>query len=118
MVMKSAIQIVAILVCLVFLFLLLMYLYHWQGDTLEIRLPWLLIGATDPSQKKFLGDFISANEKVDEVIKGIGIGVYFEGQAPPKSLVTYEWQPWDIPQSTERLKASYPIIQQLFAEYE
>lgn len=92
--------------------------YHLQGDTLEIRLPWLLIGATDPSQKKFLGDFISANEKVDEVIKGIGIGVYFEGQAPPKSLVTYEWQPWDIPQSTERLKASYPIIQQLFAEYE
>lgn len=51
---------------------------------------WLLIGATDPSQKKFLGDFISANEKVDEVIKGIDLGVYFEGQAPPKNLVTYE----------------------------
>lgn len=91
--------------------------YHWQGNTIELRVPWLLIGATDPSRKQFLGDFIKANKKVDQQIEGIGIGLYFEGESTTE-MANYIWEGWDLPQSKERLKASYPLVQQLFSEYE
>lgn len=91
--------------------------YHQQGDTIELRIPWLLIGATDPSRKMFLGDFITAGEKVDVAITSIDIGLYFEGQETPSTLTSYTWNNWDLPQSKERLKASYPIVKKLFGEY-
>lgn len=82
-----------------------------------MRIPWLLIGATDPSRKMFLGDFIESDKKVDVKIEAIHIGIYFEGQAPPKILTPYRWEEWDLPTSQERLKASYPIVKELFSEY-
>ena len=91
--------------------------YHIKGDTIELRIPWLLIGATDPSRKMFLGDFIESDKKVDVKIEAIHIGIYFEGQAPPKTLTPYRWEEWDLPTSQERLKASYPIVKELFSEY-
>ena len=91
--------------------------YYQQGDTIELRIPWLLLGATDPSRKMFLGDFIVANEKVDVALEAINLGLYFEGQSTPTKLTPYTWQGWDLPQSKERLKASYPIVKKLFGEY-
>lgn len=105
--------------------------YHVNEDgMIELRIPWLLIHAKDPSQKEFIGDLyeegIEASKKVEEIY----IGALFLNdedevmEAFPSmkkqtvgQLKGYTWENWDEPLSEERLKQSYYILQKLFANY-
>ncbi|GLC89755.1 hypothetical protein [Lysinibacillus piscis] len=105
--------------------------FTWTADnTIELRIPWLLIQAKDPSQREFMGDFYrdgaSAAVKVDEIYMG-AVFVDKDGKvidSLPETtngmlapLAPYTWDTWQMPKSTERLKQSYFILQKLFADY-
>lgn len=96
------------------------YFVNREEGVIELRLPWLLISARDPSQKEFQGDLIEEGLTASVTIDDIGIrALYVEDQQVVFQTPTqsYTWENWDLPQSQERLKASYPIIQETFSEY-
>ncbi|HWO97435.1 MAG TPA: hypothetical protein VNM45_14100 [Bacillus sp. (in: firmicutes)] len=101
-----------------------------KDGIVEIRIPWLLLQAKDPSQKEFMGDlYVSGLEgsiKIDQISIG---ALYLDGQdqliesvpavnkgSLPK-MKGYSWMEWDEPQTEERVKQSYFIIKDLFGEY-
>lgn len=101
--------------------------YHWTESLLEIRIPWLLLQARDPSNREFIGDLtkdgLEASVTVDEIYIGalqldtsgnvIKSSMPMEGNHVP-TLHSYSWDTWDLPQSKERLKKSYYILQKAF----
>lgn len=97
---------------------------------IEIRIPWLLIQARDPSQKEFIGDVHVNGQKASTYVEQIKIGVLFfdeQGQLIDSfpqiqddildAMQGYTWENWDEPQYTERLKQSYYMVQELFSRY-
>ncbi|NLO32837.1 MAG: hypothetical protein GX117_05695 [Candidatus Hydrogenedentes bacterium] len=105
--------------------------FSWGSDgTLEIRLPWLLLQSKDPSRKEFMGDLYKEGLEASVIIDGIGIGALLMNgdgtvadsfpaidQELLPALRSYTWQQWDLPMFEERLKRSYPIIAEVFAQY-
>ncbi|MFJ7367926.1 hypothetical protein ACIQVU_00545 [Lysinibacillus sp. NPDC098008] len=105
--------------------------YTWTDDhVIELRIPWLLIQAKDPSQREFMGDLYqegeSASVKVDHIYMGAlfvdkenhvvqSIPAANQGVLPP--LAAYTWETWQTPIYQERLKQSYYILQKLFKDY-
>ncbi|MDN7244532.1 hypothetical protein [Planococcus shenhongbingii] len=99
--------------------------YSEETGMLEIRIPWMLLNAKDPSQREFIGDMrkdgIEASIKVEGINtavtltdkKGTITDYFAEGQ--PGS---YTWEEWELPKSKERLKQSYYILQDLFSNIE
>ena len=101
--------------------------YMRDEGGLEIRIPWLLIQARDPSQKEFIGDVykdgLAASRFVDEIYIGV---LYVDDKETVLDsfpniengvlgpLSAYSWDNWDKPEYVERLKQSYYIIQDLF----
>ncbi|WP_137289170.1 hypothetical protein [Natronorubrum halophilum] len=119
-----------------------------EENTIEIRLPWLLLNFGDPSQREVLGDLwdseFSIGEFVGEIVEGISISaVTFEpddeGEATDlesepnitdslsqirgeellfDSDSQFTWKTWDEPAYDERLKQSYDILQEVYGEAE
>ena len=101
--------------------------YINDEEILELRIPWLLIQARDPSQKEFIGDVykdgLEASRFVDEIYIG---ALYIDDKGTVldsfpsiennvlSSLSAYSWDNWEKPQYKERLKESYYIIRDLF----
>lgn len=109
---------------------------------IELRLPWSLLNVKDPSTLEIQGDVWNGGIQSSSIIDGIDIAVITykpgaDGNAAPLgtssgtlraadsfpetgndgklgSMSRYRWEPWDLPQSTERLKKSYDVIQELF----
>lgn len=105
--------------------------YTIKDGVLELRIPWLLIQAKDPSRKEFIGDLYSdgtsASVHVDEIYIGallLGDGGQIIESLPSltdeemSDLNGYTWENWQEPKYEERLKQSYYIIQDLFSGYE
>ncbi|WP_088009493.1 hypothetical protein [Indiicoccus explosivorum] len=98
--------------------------YYFSEETgiLELRIPWLMLNARDPSQLEFVGDLqedgITASMKID----GIGLAAIVTdekgevAEAMAGAPVLYSWEPWNLPETEERLKKSYGILQELFGE--
>ena len=89
-----------------------------ENHAIELRIPWMLFNAADPSTRRFIGDQYMENNfnlnpvKVD--------GIYFEllkaGSSPAPGF--YTWREWgDSPSYHERLKQSYTIVREKFGEY-
>ncbi|WP_107924169.1 hypothetical protein [Lysinibacillus parviboronicapiens] len=105
--------------------------YTWSdNNVIELRIPWLLIQAKDPSQREFMGDLYKNGELASIKVDNIYIGAVFvdkEGtvvQSLPEAdnqllpaLSAYTWDAWQTPKYEERLKQSYYILQDLFKEY-
>lgn len=105
--------------------------YSWTNDgVIELRIPWLLIQSKDPSRKEFMGDLYQDGNEASVLVDKIYLGAVFlnEKGNVVDSLPTmqngvlgklkgYTWDSWDIPQSKERLKKSYYIMQKTFGEY-
>ncbi|MCT1540314.1 MULTISPECIES: hypothetical protein [Lysinibacillus] len=105
--------------------------YTWTDDNvIELRIPWLLIQAKDPSQREFIGNLYKDGDKAAVKVDNIYIGALFvdkennvvqsmpaasNGVLPP--LSTYTWETWQVPKYEERLKQSYYILQKLFKAY-
>ncbi|NMM52772.1 hypothetical protein [Paenibacillus aquistagni] len=49
-----------------------------KDGVLELRIPWLLIQAKDPSQKEFMGDFYKEGSEASLFVEGIKAGAWFE----------------------------------------
>ncbi|MUT65691.1 hypothetical protein [Paenibacillus sp. NEAU-GSW1] len=104
--------------------------YNWSEDIIELRIPWLLIQAKDPSQREFVGNLHKDGAEASVKVEQIYIGAVFvddENQVVdslPKAtgkvlpeLEAYTWETWQLPKSEERLKPSYSILQKLFEAY-
>ncbi|TFE01652.1 hypothetical protein [Jeotgalibacillus salarius] len=97
--------------------------YYTEDGMLEIRIPWMLLNARDPSQHEFIGnlqeDGISASMIIDEI--GISTAVFNnqnETIIEQTPFEPYTWERWDLPMYEERLKTSYDVLQELFGTIE
>ncbi|SIT72121.1 hypothetical protein [Edaphobacillus lindanitolerans] len=101
--------------------------YHMEKGMLELRIPWLLIQAKDPSLKEFMGDLAKDGEQASVVIDRIGLGALFVGEDGRVNdsfpamkdgvlgkLDGYSWEEWHEPKYEERLKQSYWIMKKTF----
>lgn len=104
------------------------YFVNFEEGTLEVRIPWLLLNVKDPSQLKATGDLYKDGAEAELAIEGIGVAASVEMEngkmeTLPRSsggmlpaIQQYEWEAWDEPTYTERLKSSYYLLQQRFSE--
>lgn len=101
--------------------------YAYGEGTLEIRLPWLLLQVKDPSQREVMGNLQQDGAEASEIIESFGIGLIVESDESQvtipetkdgkmTTLPRYTWDTWQLPKSEERLKQSYYILQEVFAE--
>lgn len=90
--------------------------YCINGDIVEIRIPWQLLNFYDPSNCMVIDDY----QKNDFTIKGITIdqiyaAAYYDDQQNIMKFGSYKLNGWEKPQWHERLKESYYIIKEAFA---
>ncbi len=107
-------------------------LASWQvkGDTLELRIPWMLLGFTDPSSLQVMSYKDAGKAFQTETSKGIrlvpwiverrsqtvtGLGAA-HSVYPVSKLPRYEWKPWEQVGYNERPKQSYGIMQKAFQQ--
>ncbi len=107
-----------------------LYHYHWTNNqkTLRIRLPWGRLNFTDPSTYRVLDDPRVMNWYLlrDEYRTALTDGVLLTAllldpgkqevmSFMPRSRemqIPYLWKKWEEPKYKERLKNSYPILQE------
>ncbi|WP_212933436.1 hypothetical protein [Robertmurraya siralis] len=104
--------------------------YISENGVVEMRIPWLLLQAKDPSQKEFIGDLYADGVSASKFIKEIFAGVMMvdkegrvtdafpsvEGQQLGE-MKGYSWENWDMPNYKERLKQSYYIVKEVFEKH-
>ncbi|MDF2724701.1 MAG: hypothetical protein K0Q59_4376 [Paenibacillus sp.] len=103
-------------------------MWQAQGNVVEMRIPWMLLGFADPSSLRAVNylekDGKLQNQKVDGIRlvpwivdratnQVIGLG---DGSDPVElsKMPKYKWKPWNSVQYQERLKKSYSIMQKAF----
>lgn len=89
--------------------------FYYQGDILEVRIPWLMLNFRDPSGKEIEDDFWKNEYYSGIQVDGIAIGVADETQKNVK-MGEYQWEDWDQYPYFERLRKSYYILQEYFAQ--
>ena len=91
--------------------------YYQSGNCLEIRLPWMLIGFTDPSRLKVMSPLTEGGEIGSQSLDRLRIGFgYADGEKI--AMTDCELTPWqDDVTFHQRLKQSYFVLQQVFEEY-
>jgi hypothetical protein len=107
-----------------------LYHYHWinEGKTLRIRLPWGRLNVTDPSSFRVLDDprtmnwYLLRDEYQTARTDGFIITAILADQNSPviygimpkpfSEIRPFSWKRWEEPLYRERLKNSYPILQQ------
>ncbi|ARJ38092.1 hypothetical protein CSV71_07695 [Sporosarcina sp. P21c] len=101
--------------------------YHMRDGMLELRIPWMLLQAMDPSRKEFIENLLADGTRTSINIDELFIGAVLtseDGQVlesfpqlhdmkldPMKS---YTWDNWQVPMYEERLKKSYYYLQEAF----
>lgn len=105
--------------------------YVSEDGMIELRIPWLLIHAKDPSKKEFIGDIYKDGMEASEFVEEIYIGALYLDEEDQlldsfpmikdkklDMLKGYTWDNWEQPLTEERLKQSYYIVQELFSKYD
>ncbi|CAG7639194.1 hypothetical protein PAESOLCIP111_04019 [Paenibacillus solanacearum] len=93
--------------------------WYASGPVMEVRLPWMLLGFTDPSTKKAWRYPYEAGALKSEEVKAIRVEPHVSGPAAgtgASAPMAYKWDAWNKPAYHERLKQSYPILQEAFGE--
>lgn len=106
------------------------YYINYEKGIIEVRIPWLLLGFTDPSTKEIIGDVYEDDlqsriniEEISFLALSIKNSTYStsaitqKGTVKKEEMHTYTWNEWTQPEVKERLKKSYPILQKLFSDY-
>ena len=75
-----------------------------------------MFGFMDPSSKKVMGNFEAENGIAAVTTDGIRIGILREDSVKAAPMNLYTWENWDMPVTHERLKQSYFILKDYFAE--
>lgn len=96
-----------------------------EDDVLEVRIPWMMLGFSDPSRHE-VWDNLYAAEEISP-IKTERLRVYpalidADGRPADDSAaiepLAYEWDDWDEPNFHERAKKSYDILREAFVDEE
>ena len=82
----------------------------------EIRLPWGLIGFMDPSTRQVMGELFSGTEISPAQTDGVRLGVARADTRDPVPMALFTWEKWEAPTYHERLKQSYEILKEYFAQ--
>jgi hypothetical protein len=105
-------------------------LWQFKGNVVEMRIPWMLLGFTDPSSLSVM-DYPDSKGSLNSIqTKGIRlvpwivnrldnkvIGLGEEGTVYPVSkLPFYTWKGWDEVTYIEREKKSYVSMKQAYTE--
>ncbi|WP_371414457.1 hypothetical protein [Jeotgalibacillus sp. R-1-5s-1] len=96
------------------------YIYNPDNGLIEIRIPWMLLNAKDPSNHEFMGNI--QKDDITSVIEVENIkwsAELLEGSEQVDQLgfdepQGYTWEKWDLPETEERLKQSYDMLKELF----
>jgi hypothetical protein len=95
--------------------------WYAEGDVLEVRIPWMMLGYTDPSTLR-VWDYPYEAGKI-EAVKNEDLRIYPAVQPAGSAQVsveplTYTWKGWDQPTYHERKKKSYAILREVFKGHE
>jgi len=88
--------------------------WYAKGDVLEVRIPWTMLGYTDPSTLR-VWDYPYEADGIKSV-KADGLRVYptvrNPGQTSPEEVepLDYSWNGWEQPTYHERKKQSYGFL--------
>lgn len=88
-----------------------------KEDDIEIRIPWLMLNISNPSQKLAIDDFNVEKEIKHVNIENISAGAYLidnKVSTEEAQMKSYTWDKWEMPTYHERLKESYYIMQEAF----
>lgn len=89
--------------------------FETNGTYTEVRIPWLMLNATDPGNREFLGDVWEDGFSDRIAIDAINIAIEQNGDLYQFDT-GYTWETWDLPMSEERLKDSYYYLQDAFED--
>ena len=94
--------------------------WYAKGDVLEVRIPWMMLGFTDPSAHRVWDNLYEAGEV--SPVQTEGVRVYpalrsvsssnDSGEQTEVEPLDYSWEGWDIPRYHERKKESYPLVRE------
>ena len=96
-------------------------LADWQvnGDVLEVRIPWMLMGFTDPSSLRVLDYPFEADGLRSVEVPGLRIYPSLRpgGETAEEEVrrLDYFWDSWEDPAFYERKKKSFPILREAYA---
>ncbi|MCM1039171.1 MAG: family 2 glycosyl transferase [Ruminococcus sp.] len=88
--------------------------FYYEGDILEVRIPWLMLNFRDPSSKEIEDDFWKHRYFSGINIEEISIGLSTE-EAGSVKMEEYQWENWDYYPYSERLRKGYYVLQEQFA---
>ncbi|HRX58105.1 MAG TPA: family 2 glycosyl transferase [Eubacteriales bacterium] len=89
--------------------------FYAGGGFVEIRIPWLLFNVRDPGTKNIIADWNVTGAVTGETIESFAFGVFRAAGTNSVPFGEYDWEEWDLPTYHERLKKSYYIVQDYFA---
>lgn len=97
--------------------------WYVDGKVLEVRIPWMMLGFTDPSSKLVWRYPYVAKGLVSTTSEGVRIEPFVKSDGPSASSATsepilYQWDSWEIPTSHERKKQSFEILRKAYGEYQ
>ncbi|XEC95236.1 hypothetical protein AB6A23_01245 [Paenibacillus tarimensis] len=97
--------------------------WHVRGNRIEIRIPWMLLGFTDPGTRLVWDYLYRAGGFKPVPTEGVRIMPVYLSGARPSSVVEaahqhlYQWESWTEPAYHERKKKSFYILRDAFASY-
>ena len=86
-----------------------------DGDTVTVRMPWMLLQFTDPSRLEVMDDDpkVKGDSRQTTVSEGIAVAVSAGGDL--LETPRFRWSDWEsVPPTTIRLKSGVPAIWQAF----
>ena len=90
--------------------------FYAKDGVIELRIPWLLFSVRDPGTKNIIADWNKTGAVTGQTIESFSFAVCSDQSTGSIPFGTYTWESWDLPTYHERLKKSYAIVQDLFAE--
>ena len=89
-----------------------------DGEVVELRVPWALLGFSDPSSRVLVdlaADGAVASEELSAG-RGLEISLYGVGGDPLAKGATYDWEPWQDADWSQRPKAGIGALQSAFEQ--
>lgn len=96
--------------------------WYAEGDALEVRIPWTMLGYTDPSTLR-VWDYPYEAGGI-EAVRANRLRIYPTLRDPDQSVqeeidpLGYSWRGWDQPTYHERKKRSYAAMREAFDTYD
>lgn len=82
-----------------------------NGNTVELKLPWVMLQFTDPSTLSVMHDDRKTPDRQTRISEGIGLSIAFKNRL--LEVDRFRWAGWDrLPPTTPRFKAGVDVFKQ------